>query len=123
MIPVIKDCLPLASVFPGTRERHLGRLCHVANNGYLLCLFDNGKVIGYAELYKVMDVPKYPAKQLPNTEENGKTLFVYALAVEADRPRAIWQMKQMARRIFNGCDSFAFHARDKNFKFYQERWN
>lgn len=122
MKSVIMDCLPLAEKLPGSREKHLGRLCHTAENGYLLCLIDGGKVTGYAELYQLKDVPKHPVLPLPTTEENGKVLYVYALAVEANQPKAIAKMKRIGKRIFKKCDSLSFHARKKNNRLYRERW-
>lgn len=62
--------------------------------GHLLILRDgnDGHITGYAELYLLNDIPDYPVKPLPMSEDKGRFLYCYVASCEDGKINALTRL-------------------------------
>ena len=94
----------------GDREEHLERLKHCEENGDFIVLFEDGRIQGYGEVYKMEKPPQYPVWPYPTWDSEGKYLYCYAAVC---RKGLIKKLMRLGRDKFPECEFLCYH-RDKN---------
>lgn len=109
---------------PATYESTKKRLAHCQKYGKIIFLFKRDVLVGYAELYQLKEIPKFPVIPWPKNDESGEFLYCFATAC---RPGQIRDLKKLAFRYFPNCKYLCYHRLKRRNKLHIERihhaWN
>ena len=97
-------------------KKNLERLLHVEKNGHLLLLKNEGRTVGYAELYVMKNAPSYPAVPYPRNEDQGTLLYCFAAVCERG---FIQRLIKMAFDTFPEINEIVYHRRKHDNKLYK----
>jgi hypothetical protein len=110
--------LELANRLPTTEEKNIKRISHVLEHGHLVEMKDGNKLVGYAEVYRLKDIPKFPVVPWPKDDPDGEYLYCWAASCERGR---IKELIQIGKRRFRLCRWICYHRHKRNNKLHIER--
>jgi len=115
----LETLVTLARRLPEDDDReNLKRIHHTQKYGHLIVLKEQGKIVGYAEGYRMDHVPDHPVLPLPKDNPDGKYVYCWAAVCE---PGYLRKLIQMGKRTFKDCDWICWHTSRKNNRLHAER--
>lgn len=113
------DILILARRLPCKDDaKNYERIEHVLKHGHLVIIKEAGQVVGYAECYRMKEIPSFPVRPLPVDDPEGKILYVWAFACW---PGYLWKLKELGRNTFQTCTHFCWHRQKRKNALHLER--
>ena len=106
---VLARRLPVKDDFRNWRRIH-----HAKIFGHVLIVRQEGRIVGFAELYRMRYAPDYPVKPWPKDDPEGKVLYCYAAVCEKGFIR---ELINLAHRTFPGL-RIEYHRRKHGNKLY-----
>lgn len=115
----LKECVRFSRRLPEDRDlENIKRLVYVAQNGQLLIYKEQGKIKGYAELYRMNYIPSHPVEPLPIDNPDGEYLYCWAAVSEKGY---LFKLIRMAKITFKSCKFLIWHTHKKNSKLHMEK--
>lgn len=105
-------------------EENRERILHADKYGHIVILNVGPHILGYAECYRVKEIPSYPVIPYPIDDVDGKILYCFAMVCEKGFCK---DLIQLGFDTFINVETIAYHrnkhgnklykiARDKNVK-------
>ena len=115
----ILDVLILARKLPCKDDaKNYERIGHVLNHGHLVVLKVDGEIKGFAECYRMKEIPSFPVMPLPKDDPEGKILYCWAASCF---PRFIRQLIELGKRTFPTLEVIAWHTHRRKNTLHLER--
>lgn len=116
---MMNDLLALSNRLPTKIPvDHAARIKHCIEHGHIVCLIDNGEVVGYAEVYLLNKPPQYPVIPWPISNPNGEYMYCYAAVC---KPGRIKELIKLGKKTFAHCKWLCYHRRKHNNRLHIER--
>jgi hypothetical protein len=97
-------------------EKNIARLMHTEKHGHIVTLKVGGDLLGYAEVYRLKEIPTYPVIPFPVDDPEGKILYCFAAVCERG---FIKDLMKLGFDIFKGVDRIVYHRRKHGNRLYQ----
>lgn len=112
-----KDLLDLARRLPLKDDsKNLERIRHANNNGHLVILRVGRDILGYAEVYRVKEIPNYPVIPYPKDDVDGNILYCFSAVCERG---FIKDLIKLGFDSFLTVDSIVYHRRKHGNRVYK----
>lgn len=95
---------------------NLERLHHAEKFGHLVILRVAGDILGYAEVYRMKEIPKFPVIPFPKDDVDGKILYCFAMVCERGFCK---DLIKLGFDTFIGIDTIAYHRNKHGNKLYK----
>lgn len=111
-----KELVELARRLPVKDDaKNIERLAHTERHGFIVKLGVGPDLIGYAEVYRVKEIPSYPVIPYPIDDEDGKILYCFAAVCEDG---FIKELVKLGFDRFHDIEMIAYHRRKHDNKLY-----
>ena len=115
----MKQLIELARGLPIKEDsENFRRINHAIYFGHILLIKEHGRIVGYAEVYRVKESPAYPVTPWPIDDPAGKILYCWAAACEKGY---IKKLIDLAKRTFPEVNFICWHRHKRNNKIHLER--
>lgn len=95
---------------------NLERITHTRNHGHIVILSVGRDILGYAEVYRVKEIPSYPVIPYPVDDADGKILYCFAAVCEKG---FISDLVRLGFDTFSGVETIAYHRNKHGNKLYK----
>lgn len=95
---------------------NLERLRHADKFGHIIILRVAGDILGYAECYRMKEVPKYPVIPYPIDDVDGKILYCFAMVCERGFCK---DLIKLGFDTFINVETIAYHRNKHGNKLYK----
>ncbi len=113
------DILILARRLPCKDDvKNYQRIGHVLNHGHLVVLKVDGQIVGFAECYRMKEIPSFPVMPLPKDDPEGKILYCWSAVADRNYIRALIAL---GKRTFPNCSEIAWHTHRRKNALHLER--
>jgi len=115
----VNSLLNLARRLPINDDaENLKRIRHAIFFGHVLILKSGGRIVGYAEVYRMQEPPSYPVIPWPVDDPKGKILYCWAAVCEEGY---LFELIRLGKRTFPDCHCISWHRHRRNNKIHFER--
>jgi hypothetical protein len=113
------DILILARRLPCKDDvKNYKRIGHVLTHGHLVVLKVDGEIKGFAECYRMKEIPSFPVMPLPVDDPDGKILYCWSAACERNFIR---QLIELGKYNFQTCTHICWHTHRRKNALHLER--
>lgn len=111
------ELLEMARRLPVTDiSENLERLRHTRKFGHIVILKVGRDILGYAECFRVREIPTYPVIPYPIDDVDGKILYCFAAVCEKG---FILDLIRLGFDTFSGVETIAYHRNKHGNKLYK----
>lgn len=115
----LSDILVMARRLPCKDDvKNYQRIGHVLTRGHLVVLKVDGVIVGFAECYRMKEIPSFPVMPLPVDDPEGKILYCWAAVANRN---FIKQLIELGKRTFPNCSAIAWHTHRRKNALHLER--
>lgn len=115
----LSEILLLARSLPCKDDaKNYQRIGHVIKHGHLVVLKVEGEIVGFAECYRMKNVPKFPVMPLPVDDPKGKILYCWAAVAKRNHVR---NLIILGKRTFPYCSAIVWHTHRRKNALHLER--
>lgn len=112
-----KELVDLARRLPAKDDsKNLDRIRHAFANGHLVILRVGNDILGYAEVYRMKEIPSYPVIPYPVDDIDGDILYCFAAVCN---PGFVKDLIKLGFDTFSTVNSIVYHRRKHGNKVYK----